>query len=201
MEPRLRWPSTRELQSRELRADDVPLLQALFDANPAYFQVVNGRAALPDEAQIEFDERPPRHLSWTRRWVLGWFDEQRQMAGVSIVVADLGAPGVWHLALFLLATRLHGRGLAQPACTALERWAQDQGAQWMRLGVVLANARARRFWLRQGYSALRLQVGVDTGGRVNDVQTCCKPLAGGTIADYLHLVPRDRPEPAQPGPP
>jgi hypothetical protein len=59
--------------------------------------------------------------------------------------------------------------------------------------VVLANGRARRFWQRQGFIDLRLRLGVDTGGRVNDIVTCCKPLAGGSIDDYLTLVPRDAP--------
>lgn len=182
-----------ELQARELQPHEVPLLQALFDENPAYFQVVNGRNAGPDEARNEFDEQPPAHLSWTRRWLVGWFDRQQNLVGVAIVVTDLCAPGVWHLGLFLLASRLHGQGLAQPAYRALEDWARRQGAQWMRLGVVAANIRARRFWQRQGFVDLRLRQGVDTGGRHNDLHTCAKALAGGTMTEYLALVPRDEP--------
>ncbi len=181
------------LHARELQDDAAPLVQALFDANPGYFRLINGRDALPDEAQREFDEDPPPHLSWTRRWFLGWFDTQEQLVGVAIVVSDLCAPRVWHLALFLLATRLHGQGLAQDAYGALEAWVRAQGAQWLRLGVVLANGRARRFWQRQGFVDLRLRQGVDTGGRSHDIHTCCKPLADGSIDDYLRLVPRDAP--------
>lgn len=183
-----------ELEARELLAAQVPLLQALFDDNPAYFQAVNSRPAASDEAQREFDENPPDHLGWTRRWFLGLFDRRDgSLAGVCIVVSDLCAPRVWHVALFLLATRLHGQGLAQRAYDALEAWVRGQGAQWLRLGVVLANARARRFWQRQGFQDLRLRQGYDTGGRLNDVFTCCKPLAGGSIEQYLALVPRDAP--------
>ncbi len=185
--------SSPELRARELAAHDVPLLQALFDANPAYFQVVNGRPADPDEARREYDEDPPAHLTWTRRWFLGLFDADGTLAGVAILVSDLCAPRVWHLALYLLATRHHGAGVAQRTYDALQAWVRDQGAQWLRLGVVLANVRARRFWQRQGFIDLRLRLGVDTGGRVNDIVTCCKPLAGGSIDDYLTRVPRDAP--------
>ena len=184
---------TAGLQARELQAREVPLLQALFDANPEYFQVVNRRPAGPDEAQREFDEDPPPHLSWSRRWFLGLFQPDGTLAGMTIVVADLSAPRVWHVALFLLATRLHGQGVAQRTYDALEAWVRAQGAQWLRLGVVLANARARRFWQRQGFQDLRRRDGVDTGGHLNDLFTCCKPLAGGSIDEYLALVPRDAP--------
>lgn len=185
--------ATADLQARELQPGEVPLLQALFDANPGYFQIVNHRPAEPDEAQREFDEDPPPHLSWSRRWFLGLFQPDGTLAGVAIVVSDLCAPRVWHLALFLLATRLHGRGVAQRTYDALEAWVRAQGAQWLRLGVVRANARARRFWQRQGFHDLRRRDGVDTGGHLNDLFTCCKPLAGGSIDEYLALVPRDAP--------
>lgn len=181
------------LQAQELGAHQVPLLQAFFDANPAYFQVVNGRPAEADEAQREFDEDPPAHLSWTRRWFMGLFDADGTLSGAAIVVSDLCAPGVWHLAFYVVATRLHGSGLAQETYDALERWVRDQGAVWMRLGVALSNGRARRFWQRQGFIDLRLRQGMDTGGRLNDVHICCKPLTGAPIEDYLRLVPRDAP--------
>jgi GNAT superfamily N-acetyltransferase len=185
--------SSPDLQARVLLADQVPLLQALFDANPAYFDLVNGRPARDYEAQCEFDENPPEHLGWTRRWFLGLFQPDGTLAGVAVVVSDLCAPRVWHLALYLLATRLHGCGAAQRTYDALEAWVRRQGARWLRLGVVMANARARRFWQRQGFVPLRLREGVDTGGRLNDIHTACKPLDGGSIDEYLRLVPRDAP--------
>jgi GNAT superfamily N-acetyltransferase len=181
------------LHARVLRADEVPRLQALFDANPGYFQTVNGRNANPDEAQVEFDELPPPHLSFRERWVLGVFDAAGALVGVVLVLSDLGAPGVWHLALFLLATALRGRGIAAALYVAMESWAITGGALWMRLGVVTANARGRRFWERCGYRTVRMREQVDTGGRLNDLLVCIKPLAGGSTDDYLALVPRDRP--------
>ena len=34
---------------------------------------------------------------------------------------------------------------------------------------------------------------VAMGKRVNDLRVMVKPLAGGTLGEYLSLVPRDRP--------
>jgi len=195
------------LAARELAACEVPLLQALFDANPLYFQAVNGRPPHADEAQQEFDELPPPHLPFTRRWFLGLFDadvdadvgseadaDNKALQGVAVVVQDLCAPGVWHIALYLLATALHGGGAAADTYRAMEAWMRRGGARWLRLGVVAGNARAERFWQAQGFAEVRRREGVDTGGRVNDLRVLAKPLAGGTLADYLVLVPRDQPD-------
>lgn len=181
------------LSARELARDEVPRVQALFDANPEYFQTVNGRRPHADEAAVEFDERPPPHLPYTRHWFLGLFDEQQALAGVVVVVSDLCAAGVWHVALFLLATPLHGSGRAGPVFEALQAWVHGSGAHWLRLVVVHANTRAMRFWARHGFGPLRVHRGFDTGGRLNDATVMVKPLAGGTLEDYLRLVPRDTP--------
>jgi GNAT superfamily N-acetyltransferase len=181
--------------ARELHAADVPRLQVLFDANPEYFLAVNGRPPRPDEAQVEFDERPPPQLPFARQWLLGLHDDATdELVGVAIVAADLMAAGIWHVALFLVATRLHGRGVAQALYAALERWARREGAVWMRLGVVAGNARAEAFWARRGYREVRRREGVDTGGRINDVRVLVKPLREQGLEDYLARAPRDRPD-------
>jgi GNAT superfamily N-acetyltransferase len=177
-----------------LAAAQVPLLQALFDANAGYFQAVNGRPAAPDEAQLEFDELPPPHLPFRQRWVAGIFSDGGALLGTLVLVADLGAANVWHIALLLVDQARHGSGLAAQVMAGLQAWAGSQGAQWLRLGVVVGNLRAQRFWLRQGFTATRLRRGIDTGGRLNDLQVMVKPLADGTLADYLTLVPRDAPD-------
>jgi GNAT superfamily N-acetyltransferase len=189
------------LYARELRTDEVPRLQAFFDANPGYFIAINGRPPHPDEAQSEFDEMPPAHLGYSRRWFLGLYDrveaeqtEEPTLAGVAIVVSDLGANGVWHLALFFVDGALQGRGVAGEVYAAMETWVRAQGARWLRLSVVEGNQRAQRFWSRQGFQAVRSREGIDTGGRLNTVHVLVKPMAAeGDLAAYLELMPRDRP--------
>lgn len=178
---------------RQLLASDVPALQSLFDANPAYFQAVNGRPANPDEAQAEFDEVPPAHLPFAGHWKAGIYDGQGQLVGTLVVLSDFCAPGVWHLGLFLLATRLHGGGLAARLHQALLDWARAQGAQWMRLSVIVGNARAERFWARQGYTEVRRRLGIDTGGRLNDARVMVQALGDQGLDAYLARVPRDQP--------
>lgn len=181
-------------EARPLLASQVPLLQALFDHNPAYFQAINGRPAGPGEAQAESDELPPPHLPCGQRWVAGLFDPQGRLLGVLVLVADLGVAGVWHIALLLVDQARQGSGLAAAVMAALQAWATAGGALWLRLGVVLGNQRAERFWQRQGFTEARQRQGVDTGGRLNTLRVLVKPLAGGTLEAYHRLVPRDQPD-------
>ena len=126
-------------------------------------------------------------------------DETGSLIGVANVVSDLLAPGVWHIGLFMVATRLHGGGAARSLYEQLERWALDQGAQWLRLGVVQGNTRAERFWERCAFVEVRKRGGVEMGMLVNTLRVMAKPLAAGTLPEYLALVARDRPEPCEAG--
>ncbi|PND39228.1 GNAT family N-acetyltransferase [Paucibacter aquatile] len=190
---------------RELTAADVPAVQRFLEANPEYFWTVGDEPPRPDEAQQEFDERPPAELSYSRLRQLGFYAEPSgELLAYGSVVEDLMRPGVCHLALFIVATARHGRGDAAPLYQGLEQWARAQGARWMRLGVVLGNTRAERFWQGQGFVELRRREGVPAGRRLNTLRVMLKPLlaAGAAgkaeadeIADYLCQVARDRPEP------
>ena len=59
--------------------------------------------------------------------------------------------------------------------------------------MVVGNDRAERFWERQGFAEVRRRDGISMGQRVNSLRVMVKPLDGGRIADYLEMVPRDRP--------
>ncbi len=208
------------LMAREFVREDIGAWQAFYDANPEYFIAINGRVPPPDLAAQEFEEVPPPHLGFSRQWRLGLFAigaarsadgnevtpasaaaparASLPLAGAAMVTADLCAPGVWHLGLFIVATPLRGCGAAQGAYEALEGWVRRQGARHLRLGVVAGNTPAERFWARQGYRELRQREGIDTGGRVNTVRVLLKPLGAEGLEAYLQAVPRDRPGSALP---
>lgn len=173
---------------------DTARLQRFFDANPAYFQLLGGDPAGPDEAAELFDDLPPAGWPYTRVWHVGFADARGDLVAMAELVADLLAPAVWHVGLFIVATDRHGSGDAHQLWQALAGWMQAQGAQWLRLGAVATNPRALRFWLRQGFIPLRVREGVEISERLHTVQTLARPVGEGRIEDYLRLVPRDLPE-------
>jgi RimJ/RimL family protein N-acetyltransferase len=182
-----------DLRGLELALADAPAVQRLFEAAPGYFELALGEPVPADAARQTFERAPPPDMPFKRKRVIGFQGEGGELVAVADVIEDLLAPSVWHIGLFLLPERLHGSGVARRAYLLLEDWMRAGGARWLRLGVIEGNERAVRFWRRAGYEALRSRDS-STGRRPNRVVVMAKPLAGGTLAQYLALVPRDRPE-------
>jgi Acetyltransferase (GNAT) family len=178
---------------RELDAADIAAVQRFFEASPEYFWIVNGEGPRPDEARTEFADLPPAGMAYRKMSLLGFYDGAGTLIGFATIVADLIAEHVWHVGLFIVATSLHGSGTAASLYALLERWMIGQGAHWLRLGIVQGSARAERFWLRRGYVQVRERGPVTMGKKSNLLRVMAKPLAGGTIDEYLALVERDRP--------
>ena len=178
---------------RPLGSDDIAEVQAFFERNPEYFFTVHGEGPRADEAAIEFADLPPAGMAYRAMWMLGFFDSAGALVGVATIVADFLVEHVWHVGLFVVATALHGTGAAAVLYARLERWMVDQGARWLRLGVVRGSTRAERFWERCGYVQVRERGPLAMGKKTNLLRVMAKPLAGGTLADYLALVERDRP--------
>ena len=155
---------------------------------------MGGQPAAPDEAHREIHGALPAGWPYTKKWSIGFVDDADTLIGMADVVSDLLAAGVWHIGLFIVASALQGRGMAQSLYHALEHWAAVRGARWLRLGVVEGNARAERFWERCAYVEMRKRDNFDVGKLLRTVRVMAKPLAAGTLTEYLALVPRDRPE-------
>jgi len=175
----------------EVGQDAVPRLQAFLDANPEYHLMVTGGRPPADEAATEFGARPPDGWPYTKRWLLEIVDAGGAVVAVADVVSDLLAERVWHVGLFIVATALHGRGIAAKLYTGLEAWMRAHGAEWLRLGVVAGNARAERFWQAQGYREVRQRHGIVMGQRTNTVKVLVKPFGADAFDDYFTRVPRD----------
>jgi GNAT superfamily N-acetyltransferase len=184
--------SSGDLSAAEMAASEVPELQRLFEENPGYHVLTAGRPPTPTEAQEEFEVRPA--FPYGHAWVLSVRDGRGELAGIAGAIADIFAAHTWTVGFYFLASRLHGTGVAHGLYDAMEAWMKSCGARWSRLGVVAGNDRALRFWARCGYQAVRMRRGVEIGVKVNDIVVMAKPLAGGTLAEYLAHVPRDRPE-------
>jgi len=180
----------------ELTREQVPLLQGFFEANPEYHLAVNGEPPGPGEALEEYESLPPNGWPFDRKWVLACVDREDEMIAMVDVLSNLFAPGIWHVGTFIVATHLHGSGVANDLYDSLEGWMRASGARWSRLGVVAGNGRAERFWERAGYRELRRREAVPMGRRLNTIRVMAKPLAPGDWSEYFAKVARDRPEAA-----
>ncbi len=176
---------------KEMTRAEIPRLQEFFTANPEYFIAVQGQPPGPDTARDEYDQKPPGEWSYDRKYMLAFEDSSGSLVAMADVIANLFTKGVWHLGLYIVATRLHGTGEARAMYEALEAWMKAGSANWSRLGVVVGNTRAERFWNRMGYIEVRQRKGIAMGERVNDLRVMVKPLTGRGMDEYLALVKRD----------
>jgi len=182
------------LRARELAEDDIPALQEFFTANPEYFIAVNGMPPREDEAQQEFNDTPPPGMPYNKQYIIGFSENAGRLAAMASVLSDFLAEHVWHIGLYIVATSLHGSGGSGACYLSLEDWMRRRGAQWIRLGVVAGNGRAERFWEKAGYTQVRTRSGVQTGKLTSTIRVLVKSLGEGSIAEYLSLVERDRPD-------
>jgi hypothetical protein len=182
------------IRTIELTVDRAPELQRFFEENPAYFLATSGEPAGPDEALEEITGEVPAGWSFTKKWVVGYAQENGSLVALANVITDLLAPAVFHIGTFIVATARHGTGDAQELYSELENWSAANGAAWMRLGVVKGNARAERFWASAGYIPVRERHGIQMGNRTTTVRNMVKPLKGGNLEACFSLVPRDLPE-------
>lgn len=182
-------------EARTIGPANVPALQAFFEANPEYSLTVCGEPPGAQEAQTEFDDAPPAGMRFNGRRMIGFHDRSGAMVGMAHVLTDFLADGVGHIGLFIVASALHGHGVGGELYRGLEGWMRDSGMRWIRLGAVVGNIKAERFWTGRGYQETRQRHGIVMGRRTNDLHVYVKPLnADATIAHYLTCVERDRPE-------
>jgi GNAT superfamily N-acetyltransferase len=183
------WFSARELGDR-----DIPALQQFFEDNPGYFDIANGFPVRDDEAQREFDDLPPPEMPFNRRYLIGFYDNDDKLIGMTDVLSDFLAPEVWQISFFIVATSLHGSGNTRAMYDQLENWIERNGAQWIRLGVIINNHKAERFWEKCGYTEIRKRLAVKFGSQIHDLRVMVKPFNYATLDEYLERVAWDRPE-------
>lgn len=183
-----------ELTTIEITPDREALLQRFLEANPEYYHDFYGEPPGADEAAKEIHDPLPEGWSYTKKWLIGYADRSGELVALANIVSDLIAPTVWHIGFFVVATSRRGSGLAQIIYSGLERWMLENGAQWLRLGVVAGNARGEGFWAANGFLETRTRTGTPYRKRTQTMRVLYKPLAGGSLEDYRALIARDRPD-------
>jgi GNAT superfamily N-acetyltransferase len=178
----------------DLAACDIPTIQAFLERNPEYFVSHEGSPPGMRQAEEEFESELPPGWTFSRKWSIGILGLSGAVEAFMTIVSDMLAPDVWHIGLFILATDKHGQGTATRIYERIESWLIASGAKWLRLGVIVGNSRAERFWQRSGFSEVRRRHGVKIGEKIHSVRVMVKPLTSASLHDYLAAVPRDRPD-------
>lgn len=151
--PRL---STDRLDLSPLTEDDQPGdFVDVFDSNPEFVDAsesfVGKRSYTEDEVARFLWQESVRENSWCLAIRLR---ETGSIVGISAALVPNPDDGVPWIGLLLLDSRYQRQGLGQEAAAALVGAIAEEGADRIRLNVLMAQPDARRLWERAGFSVI-----------------------------------------------
>jgi RimJ/RimL family protein N-acetyltransferase len=141
---------TRRLRIRRARWADALALAEVFSSNPEFLRtswaIRGGFDAAAAARYVDMESRRQNGLCLT---VIE--RATHRIVGSAALLVPNPADGVPWIGLLIIAGDHQGAGLGAEAAQALERFLAERGWAEVRLGVLIANPRARRFWERLGY--------------------------------------------------
>ncbi len=133
-----------------LEPESMPDLQTLLEHSADYFFLIEGHPPGLNAAESLAQDRPPG-WSLDNKFLIGIRDRDDQLVAVIDGMRDYPDAGIFWVGLLLVDPDHRGQGLGERIMNNFERWARDQGARQVRLGVAEINVKARRFWQCIGY--------------------------------------------------
>ena len=164
-----------DLTAESVADADVELFQPLMERCEAFYRLVYGRPACPDEAKLLLLERPAG-LPPEQGHLIALRDTGGALMGILEGIRDFPAPGEWYLGLMLLDPAVRGQRRGEAVIRAYEAWMRGQGARLLRLAVSEPNPAAHRFWLSVGYREEQWVGPVRIGELTYRVLRMSKPL-------------------------
>ncbi len=148
---RLDAPIVAPLVARALIESDAEPIQAMFESDPAYFELTQGAPPGPAELQSLVTALPPDGDRGYEDKFLFILLDGEEVAGVVDLIRDYPTAATWYLGLVFLTPTQRGRGRGRAVLRGLYSWISAQGGTALRLGVVEGNARARWLYASEGF--------------------------------------------------
>jgi RimJ/RimL family protein N-acetyltransferase len=124
----------------------------------------------PDAFGSNYDRELQRTEADWRRWLSPGatfiLEVSGSPCGIVAGVRDDDDNHVVHLMAMWVAPSVRGTGASEQLVSAVIAWAQSEGARHIRLDVIKANDRARRFYERCGFRETGQRTRDETDGRV-----------------------------------
>ena len=148
-----------------LSAADLDLVIHLNNTCSDFFLFQNGVPPGEGDAR-EIFEQVPSPSSGVAKLPIGIFNSER-LVGVLDVLRGYPTNSEWYIGLMLLASSFRGQGFGTEIHNEFVRYARSAGAHRLLLAVLEANESARRFWLRLGYSKIKVYPPREFGNRLH----------------------------------
>ena len=136
-------------QLRRATPEDELAIQALFEADPAFFELSEGAPPRPNEARELADELLPGMPAEAKELYV--IEHAAGPCAVVDLLAGYPDPQTWYLGLIFVAPYARGRGLGSALLEAMVTHVIASGGIRIRLAVVVDNHDARRLYNRLGF--------------------------------------------------
>lgn len=151
--------------SRLLDEHDLVNLQNMLNKCNDYFNLVYKRDNTENSAH-EILTSLPENKTLDDKFVIGIFNEDKNIIGVIDIIRDYPDSDTWFLGLMLIEPIYRNEGLGKKIFDDTEEWAVDLGAKKIRLAVAEQNKKALRFWEHLGFKIFKTKQqdleGIDT---------------------------------------
>jgi GNAT superfamily N-acetyltransferase len=145
-----KYNSKAEMRARYLDDTDQPAIFALLQACDDFSLLSSGMPSTEQDALDLLRDYPPG-IPPEQKAVLGFFDPEERLVAVLDMVIGYPHESVWFIGLLLITPDHRRKGLGQKIVTSFARWAQENKASSLMIGVLECNSAALRFWKSQGF--------------------------------------------------
>jgi ribosomal protein S18 acetylase RimI-like enzyme len=165
---------------RRATTDDVPAIQALFELDPAYFELVDQAPLRPIEAVETLADRPPVVPPEHKHDLLVEAPDApaapTPLVALLSMVESYPDERTWFLGLIFVAPSARGTGLGTRAIEALCAHIRGRGGAALRLGVVPGNTGAYRLYERLGFTFVVRRTRPNWNGTTTEVDVLERPV-------------------------
>lgn len=140
--------------SRLIDDNDLYKLNILIKNCSDYYNLVYKRDPEYIDVTGIFNEIP-ENKSYDDKFVIGIFNENKDIIGVIDIVRDYPVLNTWYIGLMMIDPNYRNSGLGCNVFDDTEEWAVDLGAQKLRLGVAEQNKKAINFWNKMGFKLIK----------------------------------------------
>jgi len=138
---------------RAAMAEGEAKVQTLFEADPNYFEIVEGAPPGPTEFQNLITELAPGK-SIEDKFVYCVFGVDERIAAVIDITRNYPEEGIWFVGLLFVARDVRGQGFGSRLVEAICVHTAEEGGHATRIAVAEENSGAMRFWQRAGFHTL-----------------------------------------------
>ncbi len=156
------------------KPEDIDLAEAVCKKCEDYYKLEKGRTATREDAAAVILGLPEGKTRYDK-FAMAILDEANTPIGLIDIVADYPKTGEWIIGLLLLVPEARNGGMGRVLNEVIREWAQDSGADSLRVGVLKSNGSAAGFWRHLGYEHQGDKT-IQVGGRENEVEVLTRKI-------------------------